>query len=272
MTYKIADVSNFQVPDNRDYDGWFKALKAKYGVHSVSILLSDGTDFRQPFAGYQAYSAYKIFGNFSAYHFFRGSGKAEAQLFLSQLQSIGADKSTVVTVDAETRVGNLTSHINAFIDTVYDAGYHNIFVYSMESMFDNSNDGIQVHNLHHDPKIWVADISHAPRIRHDAWQYTWTGKVWNKDVDLDWDDTGLLAKGVSDKPKNPFYTKGTVFEVITDKVRVFKDIALKQPTVNYYEKGSHFAVESVQKYGNTYRLKNKYGYISAYDKYVKKIK
>ena len=118
MAYKIADISNYQAPTNGDYRGWYKALKNKYGVSSVCILLSQGTTWHQPYASYQAYHAYKEFGNFSAYHFFEGSGKAEAQNFISALKSVGADKSTVVMIDAETKVNNLTGHINAFIGTI----------------------------------------------------------------------------------------------------------------------------------------------------------
>lgn len=274
MAYKIADISNYQVPENGDVQGWLKALKNKYGVSSVCILLSEGTDFSQPYAGVQAYHAYKEFGNFSAYHFFKGSGKAEAQFFLQQLKNIGADTSTVVMIDAEVKVNNLTSHINAFIDTVYDAGYHNIFVYSMESMFNSQSNGIQVHNLHHKPKIWVANISYAPSMKHDAWQYTWTGKVQGEDVDLDWDDTGILAHGVKKETiADKYWTSGKVFEALTD-VRVYKDVNLSkdQKTYNYYSKGSHFDVESIEYAGKYPRLKNKYGYISANKDFVKKYK
>lgn len=272
MAYKIADISNYQAPTNGDYRGWYKALKNKYGVSSVCILLSQGTTWHQPYASYQAYHAYKEFGNFSAYHFFEGSGKAEAQNFISALKSVGADKSTVVMIDAETKVNNLTGHINAFIDTIYDAGYTNIFVYSMESMFNNASNGIQVKNLHHKPKIWVANISYAPRMKHDAWQYTWTGKVWDKSVDLDWDDTGLLAKGVQAAPKPAFWKSGSEFEVLSAGVRVYADEKLKQPTENYYTKGSRFTVDKIVMDGGTPRLHNKYGYLSANKKYVKKIK
>lgn len=274
MEYKIADISNFQAPANGDYAGWLKALKNKYGVSSVSILLSDGTSWHQPVAAYQAYHAYKIFGNFSAYHFFRGSGKAEAQNFLAALKAVGADKTTVVMVDAETRVSNLTGHINAFIDTMYDAGYHNIFVYSMESMFDGSDTGIKVSKLHHSPKIWVANISYKPRMKHDAWQYTWTGNVWGKDVDLDIDYTGLLAKGVQAAPKAEYWKDGKVFEVITDGVRVYQDVGLSKDkmTYNWYSKGSHFDVDRIEYAGSVPRLHNKYGYITANKKYVNKYK
>ena len=279
MTHRIADISNYQKPDNGDYAGWFKALKAKYNVESVCILLSEGKSWRQPFAGYQAYNAYKTFGNFSAYHFFEGSGKAEAQNFLGALKAIGADKSTVVMLDAETSVKYMTSHVNAFIDTVYDAGYHNIFVYSNESLFGNTIRTIKANKLHHKARIWVANISQVPHIKHDAWQYTWNGNVWGKGVDLDYDDTGLLAKGVADAPKpkpSPFWKTGKVFRVVTDSVRVYKTPELNavknNETYNIYFKGTRFDVEGVIAYKGKTRLKTKYGYVSAYKGYVQKYK
>lgn len=274
MAYRIADISNYQVPSNQNIKGWMKALKAKYDVKSVCILLSQGTTWKQPYASYQAYNAYQVFGNFSAYHFFTGSGHAEASNFLDALKRIGADKSTVVMIDAETKVSNLTSHINAFIDDVYNAGYHNIFVYSMESMFNETSTGIQVKKLHHSPKIWVANISYVPRMKHDAWQYTWTGNVQGLNVDLDWDDTGLLAHGAKEeKPADEYWTSGKVFEALSD-IRVYGDVNLSKDkqTPNFYTKGSFFQVESIEYVGKYPRLKNKYGYMTANKKFVKKYK
>lgn len=274
MAERIADISNYQVPSNGDIKGWLKALKTKYDVKSVCVLLSDGTSWKQPYGAQQVYNAYQVFGNFSAYHYFTGSGHAEAANFIDALKRVGADKSTVVMVDAETRVSNLTSHINAFIDDVYNAGYHNIYVYSMESMFNNNSDGIQVKKLHHSPKIWVANISYRPHMKFDAWQYTWTGKVQGINVDLDLDETGLLAHGpkvetITDK----YYTSGKAFEALTD-VRVYKEPSLQkgQETINYYTKGSRFQVDGIVYEGKYPRLKNKYGYITPNKKYVKKIK
>lgn len=271
MTYRVADISNYQVPNNRNFGQWFKALKAKYGVYSVCILLTDGTNFTNPYDSYQAYHAYKEFGNFSAYHFFRGAGKAEADCFLAELKKVGADKNTVVMLDAEVAVSDMTKHVNAFVDTVYNAGYHNIFVYSMESEFNNANSGIQVKKLHHSPKIWVANISQAPHMKHDAWQYTWTGNVEGIKVDLDYDDSGLLAHGVT-KPQGPSYWKtGQQFAVTSAGVNVYADSQCKTANGNYYSKGSHFTVDEIVYDGNTPRLHNKDGYITANKAYVNKL-
>lgn len=270
MREVIADISNYQNSSNNHQ--WLSSLKNKYNAKSVCILTSQGDSWKQPYAGYQAYEAFKVFGNFSCYHFFLGSGKAEAMNFVQALKNIGADKSTVVMIDCETKVPNLTSHINAFIDYVWDAGYKNIFVYSMESYFGSN---IIISQLHHKPKIWVANISYEPKMKYDAWQYTWTGKVLGTDVDLDIDTTGLLSRGIESKPKSTtpeFWKNGKVFIVKSDSIRVYQDETLnnKKETYNLYTKGTHFDVEKVIKYKNTYRLKTKYGYTTANKKYVEK--
>lgn len=271
MAQTIADISNYQNPKNMN--SWLKALKSKYDVKSTCILLSAGSNWTQPLAGEQVYNSYNVFGNFSAYHFFYGKGEVEAKHFLDTLKSVGADKNTVVMVDAEVKVPNLTTHVNKFIDVVHDAGYKHVYVYSMASMFSNANNCINVSRLHHHAHVWVADYGVKPHMNFDAWQYTSSGIVQGIHVDLSKDYTGLLAQGHYAISKN-YWKSGKIFKVLSDGVWTYKkkDCTKDDRTAFYYTKGSYFPVDKIVKYHGITRLYNKYGYITSNKKYVKKIK
>ena len=72
-----------------------------------------------------------------------------------------------------------------FLKTLKDAGFQT-GLYCSESWFSEFIDGKAFRSAGH--RIWIANISKKPTIPHDAWQYSWKGKVdgISTDVDLDY--------------------------------------------------------------------------------------
>lgn len=270
---RFADISNWQ-PATKS---WLQALKNEYNVKSVCVKLTEGTGFFSTPSIAQCYYSYQLFGSFSCYHFFKGNGKAEAKMFLYALQEkIHADKSTVVMIDAETIVPNLTAQINDFIDIIYNAGYHNIYVYSMKSTFNFMNNGIQTGKLHHGAKPWIASIglgnswNNRP-VGVKVWQYTWTGYVQGSPVDLDYDSIGELSKGISKKASKPdYWPKGSHFQSKSD-LYCYHDAHLKSRRDVRFNKGSLFYATVVMD-GKTPRLKTHLGWVTANKAYVNRLK
>ncbi|TPR12790.1 GH25 family lysozyme [Apilactobacillus timberlakei] len=271
---RFADISNWQ-PATKS---WLQALKNEYNVKSTCVMITQNIGFFSPTAIAQCYYSYQVFGSFSCYHFFKGNGTAEAHNFLNALQNkIHADKSTVVMIDAETEnIPNLTAHINNFIDVVYNAGYHHIYVYSMGSMFNYRSDGIQTGKLHHGAKPWIASIGRGNSWDNrptgvKVWQYTWTGNVQGHSVDLDYDSIGELSKGINEKPKKATYwQKGKLFEA-KSMLSTYSDLHLKSKRAPRFGAKSCFYADVV-KDGKITRLKTHLGYVSANTNFSHRVK
>ncbi|UQS85802.1 autolysin (plasmid) [Apilactobacillus apisilvae] len=266
MSKAFADLARYQGSS----PAFFSALKSAYNCRGAIVQLTYGNypQFVNPLGAYQVYNAYKAFGVVSAYHFYMGNPVAEANYFLKHVKQYGLDKSTLLAVDVEdgSLSGNITAQTNQFLDVLYNAGYHNLAVYSMKYWFDTK---INIKNLHHNPKIWVASLGVEPKMKYDAWQYTWTGHADGSDVDLSIDKTGHFTS--TEKAKQPTYWhKGSFFEA-KSMLGLYSDIRLKGKRNPRFAPKSRFYAEVV-KDGKVTRLKTHLGYVSANTAFSHRIK
>ncbi len=260
MTTTFVDVSSFQ----GNSQAYFEGLK-KHGVTNAIVKATEGTGYTNN--GTQFGNAIKAFGTVGLYHFLHGEPVAEAKHFISTLESWGATKDTLVVVDVEApdiQGMDVTGLTNQWINTVYDAGYHDIMVYASESWF---NSVLSINKLAHKPKIWVAKYSSAkPSVaRYDAWQFTDNYKGLK--VDASYNHNDIFAE--VDKPQ--YWKDGSLFECKVP-LHVFKTLDFKKENRRrvYLGKWTRIYGEPV-KNGSIYSLKTAIGYISANKAYVQKI-
>ncbi|WP_105956167.1 GH25 family lysozyme [Apilactobacillus quenuiae] len=270
----FADVSNYQWTSDYDhYVNFLKSAKSKYKIKSTCILLSDGDSWTNPVMKSQVSSSYKLFGSFSCYHFFRGSVEAEVNNFLNALKQVGADKSTVLMIDAEVRLANLTNKLNEFIKALNEYGYKNIYVYSMGSMLDYANNGIQTGKLKN-AKVWIASYGSIKPGGADAWQFTSTANANGISFDLNQDYVGELANGVKEekpaKKKPTYWQQGELFEA-DSMLNVYHDLDFKTKREPRFAPKSRFYAKVV-KHGKITRLQTHLGYVSANTDFSEKIK
>lgn len=260
MTTTFVDVSSFQ----GNSQAYFEGLK-KHGVTNAIVKATEGTGYTNN--GAQFGNAIKAFGTVGLYHFLHGEPVAEAKHFISTLESWGATKDTLVVVDVEApdiQSKDVTGLTNQWINTVYDAGYHDIMVYASESWF---NSVLSINKLAHKPKIWVAKYSSAkPSVaRYDAWQFTDNYKGLKVDASYNYND--IFAE--VDKPQ--YWKDGSLFECKVP-LHVFKTLDFSKDNRRrvYLGKWTRIYGEPV-KNGSIYSLKTAIGYISANKAYVQKI-
>lgn len=260
MTTTFVDVSSFQ----GNSQAYFEGLK-KHGVTNAIVKATEGTGYTNN--GAQFGNAIKAFGTVGLYHFLHGEPVAEAKHFISTLESWGATKDTLVVVDVEApdiQSKDVTGLTNQWINTVYDAGYHDIMVYASESWF---NSVLSINKLAHKPKIWVAKYSSAkPSVaRYDAWQFTDNYKGLKVDASYNYND--IFAE--VDKPQ--YWSDGSLFECKVP-LHVFKTLDFSKDNRRrvYLGKWTRIYGEPV-KNGSVYSLKTAIGYISANKAYVQKI-
>ncbi|TPR50752.1 hypothetical protein DY126_06805 [Apilactobacillus micheneri] len=256
------------------------AARKKYKIKSTCILLSDGDSWTNPVMKSQVASSYKLFGSFSCYHFFHGNVEAEANNFLNALKQVGADKSTVLMIDAEVRLANLTDKINEFIKIMNDHGYKHIYVYSMGSMLDYANNGIQTGKLKN-AKVWIASYGPIKPGGADAWQFTSTANANGISFDLNQDYVGELANGIKEevkqsaKKKPTYWQYGRLFKIKSD-LKIYEDINFKRQTEGIYKKGSSISITKVikpnGKDAELSRFQVDGGYVSANTAFSKRIK
>lgn len=260
MTTTFVDVSSFQ----GNSQAYFEGLK-KHGVTNAIVKATEGTGYTNN--GAQFGNAIKAFGTVGLYHFLHGEPVAEAKHFISTLESWGATKDTLVVVDVEApdiQSKDVTGLTNQWINTVYDAGYHDIMVYASESWF---NSVLSINKLAHKPKIWVAKYSSAkPSVaRYDAWQFTDNYKGLKVDASYNYND--IFAE--VDKPQ--YWKDGSLFELKVP-LHVFKTLDFSKDNRRrvYLGKWTRIYGEPV-KNGSVYSLKTAIGYISANKAYLQKI-
>lgn len=259
MTTTFVDVSSFQNGSQQ----YFENLK-KLGVTNAIVKATEGTGYTNN--GTQFGNAIKAYGTVGLYHFLHDEPVAEANHFINTLESWGATKDTLVVVDVEApdiQSKDVTGLTNQWINTVYDAGYHNIMVYASESWF---NSVLSINKLAHKPKIWVAKYSvNKPSVaRYDAWQFTDNYKGLKVDASFNYGD--IFAE--EDKPQ--YWSDGSLFEMIAD-CHVFHTLDFKQtPRRTFFPKRTRVYGTPV-KNGSIYSIKTAMGYISANKAYVQKI-
>lgn len=277
MSFPIGiDVASYQPSSFSFFEG-----KKKLGASFSSIKLTEGTNYLNPKAGAQISNSLKVFGQASVYHFFHGSGVAEAKYFIYWTKKMGLDKTTVMILDVELQSlpYNVTSEINTFIRTLKAYGYNNYVTYASGSWF---NSGRINRSSLINKNIWVAAYgTDRPGVNNaNAWQFTdnWKGTHVDASYDFDGSLSGKRyeSKHSSNKKAKPSYSnKNGLYEVIGEYVNVYGTLALdkKNQRRSLYKKGSRIYAKAV-KYGSIYRLKlaGTDNYITANKAYVKCIR
>lgn len=268
MGYKlISDVASYQF----DTLGFMKKLRSK-GIDGLMVKLTDSTNYLNPKAGNQVTNGFKAgMKSIGLYHYFHGSGKAEATYFLKWVKAFGMDKTTPLAVDVEepTLPAGITHQVNIFLKELKAAGFKCRVIYGSASWFNSSR--INYAKLD-DKNIWVASYGGTqPGVDHaGAWQFTDNFKGMH--VDASYDFKGILTGSVA-AYTDEYLSKGSYFEIKADKVFTYKNkhFSNETKTKGKYTKGSIVAGKPV-KIGGIYRIElDNAEYITANKKYVKAV-
>lgn len=276
MANKVIDVSSYQ-PKDLAFFRTKKSQGAKFGV----IKLTEGLKYLSPSAGSQISNSLKVFGQASVYHFFHGSGLAEARYFLYHVKQMGLDKSTVLAIDVEANdlPWNTTSQVNIFLKYLISKGYKHVITYSSSSWF---NAGRINRSQLVDKHIWVAayGVSQPGITNANAWQYT--DNFHGADCSYDFDGS-LSGIKYSENPspkksaskKASYWSDNGLYEVSSKSpVNVYGTLKFEDAHKRRerFERGSRVYAKAV-KYGNVYRLMlSPDNYITANKNYVKLIR
>lgn len=262
MPKLFADVASMQ-PATPAY---FKWLKGK-GVQKLVVKVTESLDYVNPSVGDQFANGLHEFGEVALYHFLHNKPIREARYFVEHAKAMGAEKDTLMVVDVESpdvksTKQNVTQNVNDWLDTVYDAGFHNLAVYASESWF---NSVLSINYLHHGAKVWVAGYGRKPQVaRMDAWQYTDSFGGRTQDMSYDY---GMFGG----KPVSNFYKSGNLF-MAKHLLHLYHDKGLTSRRFPRFGKGTIFYSRGFVKSGSKYRIKTAMGYVTAHKDYVKKIK
>lgn len=275
---QFVDIAKFQ-PSNA---GYFKSLR-RHGAVGAFVQLNYGNGYPNPDASAQLTNSLKYLKFTGCYAFFLGSPVSEAHYFLWRIKLYGMDKSTPVMLDVEANQsynGPQTHLINEWTRIVYNAGFHNIWIYSMGSWLKDGYH-IKPENLKHG-HIWAAAYgTDKPGVNNaSAWQYTDNWHGLHTDGDYLFKPLSCMT-GQSIKPKlkhkvikkykpTPQYlTKGGYFEAISD-LNGYYVTNLKKKNGDFLPKGSRFHGIIVSD-GQVTRIKTGLGYYSGNKKFVKAI-
>ena len=171
----VVDVSSNNADDSTD---WFASLVTN-GAKGLIVKLTQSTDYTNPLAATQIANG-KTAGLdlVGCYHYFMGSGTAEGQAFLAQLQANNVPTTAIVACDIEdtsidpTKTGaaftkdELNTQIAAFYKVLTDAGYTVTCDYASADRFDKWF-------IPEAKKRWIAsyDVASKPK-GSDIWQFT----------------------------------------------------------------------------------------------------
>ena len=118
---------------------------ANKGVGGVVVKLTEGTTYRNPYAGEQARNAQLAGLQVSAYAFSHYTSeeqaRAEARHFISEARNLNLPKNTVMVNDMEDAKmkDNINRNILAWADEMRKNGYTNLMYYTSASWIDENN-------------------------------------------------------------------------------------------------------------------------------------
>lgn len=273
----FIDVSSYQPNISVDT---FKLMKSR-GVKGVVVKLTEGTNYRNPYAPQQIKNAKAAGLKVSAYHFSRFKNKAQAQAearyFAAYAQELGLPKSTVMVNDmeaAECNNGYATSNSVYFaLELIQKCKYSTVLHYGYQSWFDT---GVLNANTLGKDSIWIASYPYTPskndlwfKGQYEAWQFSSTMTVPGytaNTFDANIDYTGRFTHTVSKAYElNDFYVtvdkKG--YNAYGDKALS----AIKNSTSNLYHqtfKAERYYLINGKKYYSLYNQNDEWqGYVSA---------
>ena len=208
---------------------------ANKGVGGVVVKLTEGTTYRNPYAGEQARNAQLAGLQVSAYAFSHYTSeeqaRAEARHFISEARNLNLPKNTVMVNDMEDakRKDNINRNTLAWADEMRKSGYTNLMYYTSASWIDENNlrgKGPVKTAQFGLENFWVAQYPTAKLSTNDAktlryngragaWQFTSQAELLpGKHVfDHSVDYTGRFtsqAKPAPEVPKGPLSGKITI--------------------------------------------------------------
>ena len=239
----FIDVSSYQPNISVDT---YKLMKSK-GVKGVVVKLTEGTNYRNPYAKSQINNAKKAGLKVSTYHFARYKNKsqaeAEADYYAKYAKDLGLPSSTLMVNDmeaAECNNGYATSNSIYFaLRLINKQGFKSVLHYGYQNWFDSGV--LNVNKLGSD-SIWCASYPYEPsknnlwfKGKYEAWQFSSTMTVPGytaNTFDANIDYTGRFIN----KPK--FNKLSNTYVTVDDKGKnVYKDTSLtfvKQSSSNLY--------------------------------------
>lgn len=161
----------------------YKIMKS-YGIKGVSVKLTEGTSYKNPFAKNQIKNAQAAGLMVSVYHFSwfesEGSAKSEANYFSNMAQELGLSKATLMINDLETpelkykKGVNHTKNSKAFEKQLNALGYSSVNHYLGLHWI---NEGVIKPNELGNEKVWVAAYPYNPtsnqyHTQYGAWQWS----------------------------------------------------------------------------------------------------
>ena len=208
---------------------------ANKGVGGVVVKLTEGTTYRNPYAGEQARNAQSAGLQVSAYAFSHYTSeeqaRAEARHFISEARNLNLPKNTVMVNDMEDAKmkDNINRNTLAWADEMRKNGYTNLMYYTSASWIDENNlrgKGPVKTAQFGLENFWVAQYPTAKLSANDAktlryngragaWQFTSQAELLpGKHVfDHSVDYTGRFtsqAKPAPEVPKGPLSGKITI--------------------------------------------------------------
>lgn len=210
----FIDVSSYQgAMTQRDYN----TLKAR-GVKGVVVKLTEGTSYRNPYAGQQISMAKKAGMKVSVYHFSRFKNKAqaeaEADYFVQYARQLGLGKDTLMVNDIESgdcNNGYTTQNSVYFaLRLIRTHGIQSVLHYGYQNWFDT---GVLNKNTLGADSIWMAAYPYSPSANNlwfkgsvEAWQFTSTmrlpsGSDYTGYIDGNIDYTGRFTGKSTTKPE-----------------------------------------------------------------------
>lgn len=210
----FIDVSSYQgAMTQRDYN----TLKAR-GVKGVVVKLTEGTSYRNPYAGQQISMAKKAGMKVSVYHFSRFKNKAqaeaEADYFVQYARQLGLGNNTLMVNDIESgdcNNGYTTQNSVYFaLRLIRTHGIQSVLHYGYQNWFDT---GVLDRNVLGADSIWMAAYPYSPSANNlwfkgsvEAWQFTSTmrlpaGNDYTGYIDGNIDYTGRFTGKSTTKPE-----------------------------------------------------------------------
>lgn len=206
-----------------DISHWQQGLQlAKTGKAFAIMKATDGTGYVDPTCNGFVSQAKKAGMLFGVYHFWQGSGVAEADWFCKNVAGYVGDG--VLVLDFEGAHATSATEAKKFLDRVYDKTGIRPLIYMSQSVTNQFNWS----SVAKDYGLWVARYGSSSYGSTGAWgapamwQYTSTGRVtgYSGDVDLDTfygDRNAWLAYATGGSHTDNDITGGDWFEMATEQ-------------------------------------------------------
>ncbi|WP_010621736.1 GW dipeptide domain-containing protein [Paucilactobacillus suebicus] len=207
ITIGSSSIPRVDAVDVSSYQSWmtqsdFNKLKS-LGVKSVIVKVSEGTDYKNPYAKSEISMAEKAGLNVDVYHYAtfasQSAAVAQAKYLVSVLNSFGISKDVLVFADMEdtsTYTSQIGSYLNSFWSTLSGSGYTNHGVYTYVSY----EYAAQVVATVGKARTWMAQYPYTPtsstkwNTSYGAWQFSSTAYLPGSSnaIDVSIDYTGLF--------------------------------------------------------------------------------